>query len=157
MDRKGTLLMAPHEILKDWNMSLAMGNKLFIDKSVSVAVIYNIYISFPTSNINKKNVIDACCVLTSFWDCLKYSVLHCYFYLFLKFPCILFLFQAESVKEQFDAMANGAILAEELKNEGGLGWRVKKRVGSGSSCLRFLFVAPLLLTCRLFISLHFTD
>ena len=25
-------------------MSLAMGNKLFIDKSVSVAVIYNIYI-----------------------------------------------------------------------------------------------------------------
>ena len=84
-------------------------------------------------------------------------MLHCYFYLFLKFPCILFLFQAESVKEQFDAMANGAILAEELKNEGGLGWRVKKRVGSGSSCLRFLFVAPMLLTCRLFISLHFTD
>ena len=157
--------MTPHEILKDWNMSLAMGNKLFIDKSVSVAVIYNIYIYiiyiyiyiYRLIFINKKNVIDACCVLTSFWDYLKYSMLHCYFYLFLKFPCILFLFQAESVKGQFDAMANGAILAEELKNEGGLGWRVKKRVGSGSSCLRFLFVAPLLLTCRLFISLHFTD
>ena len=37
-------------------------------------------------------------MLTSFWDCLKYSRLHCYLYLFLKFPCILFLFQAESVK-----------------------------------------------------------
>ena len=37
-------------------------------------------------------------MLTSFWDCLKYSMLHCYLYFFLKFPCILFLFQAESVK-----------------------------------------------------------
>ena len=37
-------------------------------------------------------------MLTIFWDCLKYSRLHCYLYLFLKFPCILFLFQAESVK-----------------------------------------------------------
>ena len=37
-------------------------------------------------------------MLTSFWECLKYSRLHCYLYLFLKFPCILFLFQAESVK-----------------------------------------------------------
>ena len=36
--------MTTHEILKDCSMSLAMGNKLFIDKSVSVAVIYNIYI-----------------------------------------------------------------------------------------------------------------
>ena len=46
-------------------MSLAMGNKLLIDKSVSVAVIYNIYI-YRLIFINKKNVIDACCVLTSF-------------------------------------------------------------------------------------------
>ena len=46
-------------------MSLAMGNKLFIDKSVSVAVIYSIYI-YRLIFINKKNVIDACCVLTSF-------------------------------------------------------------------------------------------
>ena len=48
-------------------MSLAMGNKLFIDKSVSVAVLYNIYIYiYRLIFINKKNVIDACCVLTSF-------------------------------------------------------------------------------------------
>ena len=58
MDRKRTLLMTPHEILKDWNMSLAMGNKLFIEKGVSVAVRYNTYIYiyiYIYIFINKKN------------------------------------------------------------------------------------------------------
>ena len=66
------------------------------------------------------------------------------------------LFQAESVKA-IRRDGKWRDLSGGVKNEGGLGWRVKKRVGSESSCLHFLFVAPLLLSCRLFISLHFTD
>ena len=91
-------------------MSLAMGNKLFIDKSVSVAVIYNIYIYIKLVSTQHASI---------------------FFFLFINI----------NIYKQYIC----------------LGWRVKKRVGSGSSCLRFLFVATLLLTCRLFISLHFTD
>ena len=69
--------------------------------------------------INKK--INACWVLTSFWGCLKYNMIHCYLHLFVLFPFKLFLFQAESMIRRD---GKWLMSAAEWKNEGGLSWVV---------------------------------
>ena len=71
-------------------------------------------------------------------------MLHCYLYLFLIFPCILFLF--ESIKGRFDTIANGAILAEESESEKMSGVWVKLSTlpfsRSAATILPFVYFPP---------------
>ena len=73
-------------------------------------------------------------------------MLHCYLYLFLIFPCILFFFQAESIKGRFDTVANGTILAEESESEKMSGVWVKLSTlpfsRSAATILPFVYFPP---------------
>ena len=71
-------------------------------------------------------------------------MLHCYLYLFLIFPRILFLF--ESIKGRFDTIANGAILTEESESEKMSGVWVKLSTlpfsRSAATILPFVYFPP---------------